>query len=105
MDSALNPQNRTAATPPNSRQYAIEEINAYIAVRNGLLKEAEQTPSETTLDRLSLANTFVASCLRPARHPYILQYIPQVDAVRELKQCHIVEGRIAKLRATLSRAA
>jgi hypothetical protein len=113
MDQALNPRNRsnnyrqpaTSAAPPNAGQYAIEEINAYIAVRNGLLKEAEQTPTEASLDRLTLANNFVATCLRPARHPYILQSIPNIDAVPELKQCHSIEGRIAKLRATLSRAA
>jgi hypothetical protein len=94
-----------SATPPNGSQYAIDEINAYIAVRNGLLKEAEQTPTESSLERLVLANNFVANCLRPTRQPYITQYLPDVDAVRELKECHAVDARIAKLRAASVRVA
>ena len=78
---------------------ALEEINAYIAVRDGLLEEAEQDLTESTLKRLIQANQFVANCLKPARSPYHAQSSPEVDAMRELKRCHALDARIAKMRA------
>jgi hypothetical protein len=90
-----------SAAPQDSNKYAIEEITAYIAVRDGLLEEAAQETTEATIERLVLTNTFVASCLRPARPLYLAQCLPEVDTVRELKRCHAVDAQIIKLRAQL----
>jgi hypothetical protein len=78
---------------------ALEEIKAYIAVRDGLLEEAEQDLTETALERVILANQFLANCLKPARLPYQAQGLPEVDAARELKRCQAVDARIATMRA------
>ena len=78
---------------------ALEEINAYIAVRDRLLEEAEQGLTESALERLVLANRFLASCLKPARPPYHVQRPPEADALRELKRCRAIDVRIAGMRA------
>jgi hypothetical protein len=78
---------------------AREEIAAYIAVRDGLLEEAEKELTETALERLIQANQFVAHCLKPARLPYQAQSLPEVDAAREMKRCQTVDARIAQMRA------
>ena len=110
MDLALSPAKThsknlrkpaTAVPRGDASRYAVDEINAYIAVRDGLLEEAEQTLTEASIQRLVLANTFVANCMRPTRHPYITQCLPDVDTVRELKECHAVDLRIMELRARL----
>ena len=113
MDVALSPRktdskkSRTPATVnrPNTSQYAIDEINAYMAVRDGLLEEAEQNPTEASIHRLVLANDFVKNCLGPARDPYITQCLPKVDAVRELQHCQTIEARMVKIRASVIKAA
>jgi hypothetical protein len=78
---------------------AADEINAYIAVRDGLLEEAEHEATDAAIERLVTANNFVANCLQPARLPYVRQCLPEIDAARELKRCQAVASRIAMLRA------
>jgi hypothetical protein len=77
----------------------IAEINAYIAIRDDLLAEAEQLKTPAKINSLTVANDFVQSCLKAARPPYELQYLPEADAVRERKRCEAVRSRIADLRA------
>ena len=84
---------------------ALEEIKAYIAVRDRLLEEAEQGLTESALERLILANRFLASCLKPARAPYHAQSPPEADALRELKRCRAIDVRIAEMRARPAAAA
>ena len=94
------PQQRSAtATEPVALKYAIEEINAYIAIRDNLLGEAEETTTSANLRRLCLANDFVESCLKPARSPYETQFLPESDADRERKRCAAISARISQLRA------
>jgi hypothetical protein len=94
------PQRRSAtATEPVVLEYAIEEINAYIAIRNNLLAEAEETTTNGILRRLCLANDFVESCLKPVRSPYETQFLPEPDADRERKRCAAIRARISQLRA------
>jgi hypothetical protein len=88
-----------------ANHFAVDEINAYIAARDGLLEEAGPSPTLEDIKRLTLANDFVANCLRPVRNPYILQSLPEVDAVRELQRCHVILARIRKLQAALVAAA
>jgi hypothetical protein len=76
---------------------AVEEINAYIAVRGVLLVEAEEVTTRARLDRLTIANEFVETCLRPARSPYEAQCLAEIDAIRERKRCASVKVRIAEL--------
>ena len=89
------PQQRS--TKAVDSQYAVDEINAYIAIRDNLLAEAEATATSANLRRLSLANHVVQSCLKPARSPYEAQYLPERDADRERKRCAAIKIRIAEL--------
>jgi len=84
-----------AATSP----YNISEINKFIAIRDYLLSEAETSKTQEQINRASLANEVVETCLRPPRHPYEAQSLPEADAIRERKRCLAAKSRIAKLRA------
>jgi len=102
-DTSEKPQRRsTTAVDPVASQYAVDEINAYIAIRDNLLAEAEATAARPNLRRLSLANDFVQSCLKPAWSPYETQYLPERDADRERKRCAAVKIRIAELHAQIT---
>jgi hypothetical protein len=76
---------------------SVEEINAYIAVRDVFLVEAEEVTTRARLDRLTIANEFVETCLRPARSPYEAQCLAETDAIGERKRCASVKVRIAEL--------
>jgi hypothetical protein len=78
-------------------EHAIAEINAYIAIRDNLIAEAEETATSGTLKRAGLANDLVETCLKPARTPYEAQCLPDADAVRERKRCAAVRARIIEL--------
>jgi len=95
----------TSAKPtetPITSQHAIEEINAYIAIRDSLLVEAEEVTTYKALKRANLVNDFVETCLRPARSPYEAQYLPEADALCERKRCQAVKIRIAELGTRIS---
>src|SRR6267378_1856080 len=66
-NTSEKPQRRS--TEAVDSQYAIDEINAYIAIRDNLLAEAEATTTSANVRRLSLANDFVRSCLRSVQPP------------------------------------
>ena len=85
------------ATPRIESKHALEEISAYIAIRDGLLAEAEKAATCESLRRVATANDFVETCLRPARSPYEAQFLAEVDAARERKRCEMVKLRIAQL--------
>jgi hypothetical protein len=80
-------------------KYATAEINAYIAIRENVLGEAEQAPTSKSLKRAETANDFVETCLKAPRSPYDAQYLPEQDAARERTRCAAVKARIAKLRS------
>jgi hypothetical protein len=77
--------------------YSVAEINAYIAIRDQLLAEAEKRHSTEKIASTALANDFVEGCLKPARAPYEGQCLPESDAIRERKRCETVRARIAQL--------
>ena len=79
--------------------YSVAEINAYIAIRDQLLDEAEKFHSSTKLASTALANDFVEGCLKPSRAPYETQCLPEPDAVRERQRCESVRARIEQLRS------
>jgi len=85
------------ASAQEGRDYANEEIYAYVAARDTLLVEAEQKPTATTVQRVQLANDFVVNCLRPPGVPYGSQFLSEQDASRELQRCRDVSARISKL--------
>lgn len=102
-DTSEKLQRKSAkAVDPVALRYATAEINAYIATRDNLLAEAEATTTSANLRRLSLANDFVRSCLKPARSPYEKQHLPERDADRERKRCAAVKIRIAELDAQIA---
>jgi hypothetical protein len=80
----------------------IAEIKAYIAIRDGLLAEAEQLKTQAKIDSLAVANDFVQSCLKAARLPYESQCLPEADALRERKRCEAMRSRIAELRSQIA---
>ena len=80
--------------------YSVDEINAYIAIRDELLTEAEELLTSAKLAATELANDFVFGCLKPARSPYEAQYLPETDAIRERQRCDAVRDRIAQLRGS-----
>lgn len=86
------PANRAA----NSTS-AAEEIEAYIAIRDGLLAAAEKAATCEMLRRVSIANDFVETCLKPARSPYETQFLPEGEAARERERCQAAKARIAQL--------
>lgn len=99
---ATKPEARTAPTLSSSfgSAYSAAEINAYIAIRDQLLAEAEQLHTSAKIASTALANDFVEGCLKPARAPYDAQCLPESDAVRERKRCAAVRDRIAQLRTS-----
>ncbi len=80
-----------------SATYALTEINAYIAIRDELLAEAEKLRTRAKLDSVMIANDFVSGCLTPARKLYSAQSLPERDAVRERTRCAAVKNRVAEL--------
>ena len=99
---ATKPESKLAPTlsPAFGSAYSIAEINAYIAIRDQLLSEAEELHTSAKLASATLANDFVEGCLKPARTPYEAQCFPELDAVRERKRCETVRVRLAQLRAS-----
>jgi hypothetical protein len=97
---AAKPKARTAITISSAfgSAYSAAEINAYIAIRDQLLAEAEEVPTSAKLASTGLANDFVQGCLQPARSPYEAQCLPEADAIRERKRCEAVRNRLAELR-------
>jgi hypothetical protein len=86
-------------------KYAGDEINAYIAIRDNLLTEAEETPTAATVHRAWIANDVVETFLKPARPPYGAQHLPEIDAARERERCETVKAHIRDLSAPVALAA
>ena len=64
--------------------YIVDEINAYVAIRDIALAEAEKDPTSVNLERVRIANEFCRKLsLKPARSPYKSQSLPETDAARE----------------------
>ena len=80
----------------------VDEINAYIAIRDELLAEAEQIMTRAKIDSVAVANDFVTTCLKPARSPYQAQCLPEADAVRERRRCEAVKARLRELAALIT---
>ena len=99
--SAAKRESRPATlTPTFGSAYSVAEINAYIAIRDQLLDEAEKLHSSAKVASTALANDFVEGCLKPGRSPYETQCLPDSDAARERKRCETVRARLETLRAT-----
>jgi hypothetical protein len=81
--------------------YVVDEINAYVAIRDIALAEAEKEPTSLNLERARIANDFVENCVKPARPPYEAQHLPETDAARERGNCQGVKVRLSLLRAHL----
>ena len=99
--SSTKPESRRSTTtlsPAFGSAYSVTEINAYIAIRDQLLAEAEEQCTSAKLASITLANDFVFGCLKPARSPYEAQCLSETDAVRERQRCETVRERIAQLR-------
>ena len=79
--------------------YVVDEINAYAAIRDIALAEAEKVTTQVNIERVKIANQFVENCLKPARPLYEAQHLPEADAVRERGRCQAVKVRLALLEA------
>jgi hypothetical protein len=76
---------------------AVHEIETYIQIRDNFLAEAERTMTPKAVERVTLANEFVANCLKPAREPYQAQHLPEAIAMRERQRCMAVTCRLAAI--------
>jgi len=96
---AMNSQKtmRKSSAPPATRA-ASDEIHAYLAARDLLLRDAEANTTESHLRRAWAANELAEVWLRPARSPYEAQSLPEAEAVRERLRCNAVKVRLAQLR-------
>jgi len=108
MPLAISPTKAAHKSKPGQKfanssdsAFAVAEINAYIAIRDELLDEAEKLRTAAKLDSVTVANDFVQGCLRPARELYTAQSLAESDAARQRKRCDAVRDRIAKLRAAI----
>ena len=81
---------------------AAAEIQAYIAIRDGLMEDAEKFTTVDKLNAASVANDCVIAALRPARAPYGAQCLPEPEAVGERRKCEGVRRRIAERRSMLT---
>jgi hypothetical protein len=81
---------------------ARDEIQAYVAIRDLLLSDAEVITTVESLRRATIANEFVETCLQPPRSPYEAQSLEQRQAARELERCSAAKMRIATLQRKLS---
>ena len=100
---ATTPLPRPAKPTERSQiKHAHAEIHAYIAIRDRLLGEAEDIPSNATLHRASIANDVVQIFLKPAKTPYEAQYLPESEASRERERCEAIEKRIGELRGKIA---
>lgn len=107
IDSTLPAEKRKTNSAQNlssafGSAYSLAEINAYIAIRDQLLTEAEEVHTSAKIASTALANDFVEGCLKPARPPYEAQCLPESDAVRERKRCEAIRQRIAQLREVVA---
>lgn len=95
---------QASAKPADRAQikHAYAEIHAYITIRDQLLTEAENVPSNATLHRAYIANDVVEIFLKPARKPYEAQYLPEDEAIQERERCETVRNRIAELRRRIA---
>lgn len=92
---------RTKSSEFRMTSYVVDEINAYVAIRDIALAEVEKEASSVNLERARIANDFVENCLKPARSPYEGQHLPEIDAARERGRCQAVKVRLSLLRAHL----
>ena len=104
-DSEKRPLGLAKLIEHKHSKYAGDEINAYIAIRDNLFAEAEETPSTATVHRAWIANDVVETFLKPVRPPYGAQHLPEIDAVRERERCETVKARIRALGAPVALAA
>ena len=98
---SVSPARTTHASSNKVASGAIEEISAYIAVRDQALADAERVTTRGTVDRALLANEFVESCLRPVRSPYQAQAMPEAMAADERTRCAAAKVRLAQLGSRL----
>ena len=101
FQQTVSPARTCAPSSSKVSSGAIEEINAYIAVRDQSLAAAERVPTRGTVDRALLANEFVESCLGPAHSPYQAQALPEANACAERERCATAKARLAQLCAGL----
>lgn len=101
FQQTISPTRTQSASSNKVASGAIEEINAYIALRDQSLAQAERVPTRGTVDRALLANEFVESCLRPVRSPYQAQALPEGNAADERQRCAAAKVRLAQLAARL----
>lgn len=100
---------QTATTWSSTRHamstYITDEIRAYATIRDLAVAEAEKVTNSLNLERARIANEFVETVLKPARHPYENQHLAEGDAARERQRCEAVKVRLSLLHAHLDAVA
>jgi len=80
-------------------QYILNEINAYIAIRDMRIATAEQDATPENLRQATLANDFVELCLKRPQEVYAAQYLPEASASFERERCATIKALIGALKA------
>jgi len=88
----------TQPTEQKPRQYILDEINAYVAIRDMRVAAAEQDATPANIRQATLANNFVEICLSRPQIVYASQYLPEASASFERQRC----AKIKELLATLA---
>lgn len=86
-------------------QYILNEINAYVAIRDMRVAAAERDASPENLRQATLANDFVELCLSRPQIVYAAQYLPNASASFERERCVKIKALIAALQANGGAAA
>jgi len=96
-----NPKFPGKQTEFTMSRYVLDEINAFIAIRDIALAEFESELTALNLKRARIANDFVVRSLKPtpAGSPYESQHLPETMVVAERARCEAVRLRIALLQA------
>lgn len=97
---------RKSATTSNARppQYILNEINAYISIRDLRVAAAERDATPENLRQATLANNFVELCLSRPQIVYAAQYLPEASASFERERCATIKTLIAALQTNRSSA-
>ena len=90
-----------SSVPLAMSTYVADEIRAYATIRDLALAEAEKVTNLLNLERAKIANEYVENALKPARHPYENQHLPEGDATRERQRCEAVKVRLSLLHGHL----
>jgi hypothetical protein len=91
---------RSTAEPPSVHgpAYSSEELAAFVAARDLIVRQAEANTTELNLRRAAAANEFVAACIGSSVASDSSVLLTAGQKAREEKRCDSLKLRLAELR-------